>query len=228
MRLLLLCASMALACASSTSSAPDNSASVGGSAEALRSLGQRDARHVEECRAKVADCTDDAGSADRFRCERVSKHCDDLADQLASDRAELEQCLEAAVACEETAIDPADCESLRDACRPTDRQFNTRRGRTLECASKAEQCLQRGDDDDARADRRSNDGDAGAAVCDDDATDFVGCCRGKHRDRGDAGVNDEEFGSRGDRFGRSRDEQGGGKNERDDAVDAGRARRSRF
>jgi hypothetical protein len=227
MRSIPLCALMALACG--TSSAPDDSASVGGSAEALRSLGQRDAQRVDKCRARVAECTADSGSAAGSRCERVSRHCNELAEQLESDRAELEQCLEAAVACEEKASDPADCESLRDACATTDRQFNTRRGRTMECANRAEQCLQA--DDDGRADPRS--ADAGAAVCDDDATDFVGCCRGRHRDPGDAGVNDDVFNGRQGRasngvFGPSRDERGRDLDVGKEHVDAGGARRSRF
>jgi hypothetical protein len=91
----------------------------------------------------------------------------------------------------------------------------------MQCSSRAEQCLGRGN----AFDRRGG-GDAGAQTCDDDAVDFVGCCRGKHGGNADAGVND--VGNRlgrgpGGGFGLPRGGDGFGKDGRDDDVDAGRS-----
>lgn len=195
------CVVMELACNTSSSSTPaGNTASVGDSAEALRQLSRRDADDVEKCREIAASCGADAGLGKRGFCDAIGRHCDELEEQLQSDRAELEQCLEAAAACEQTATDPADCEEERAACEPADQTFRNRRGRTMECADRAEQCLDRGGGFGRRG--RGQELDAGGAVCDDEATDFVGCCRGKHGGRGDAGVNGDE-----DRFGPGR---GGG------------------
>jgi hypothetical protein len=191
------CVLVGLACNTSSSATPTGgSALVGDSAEALRQLGRRDADDVEKCREIAASCDADAGAGKRAVCDAIGRHCDELEAQLESDRAELEQCLEAAAACEQTAADPADCEEERAACVPADRSFRGRRGRTMECADRAEQCLDRGGGFGRRG--RATEGDAGAAVCDEEATDFVGCCRGKHGDRGDAGVSGD------DRFDRGR------------------------
>jgi hypothetical protein len=186
MRMVPLCALMVLGCSTAPSTAPvDHAASVGGSAEALRKLGQGDAVVVEKCRALVASCNADAGA--QSGCDDLARHCDALAGQLESDRSELEQCLEAAAACEQTASDPADCEQARAACTPADRQFRTRRGRTMECSNEAERCLDPG----ARRGPFASGADGAVPTCDDDATDFVGCCRGNHGQRGDAGARDD-------------------------------------
>jgi hypothetical protein len=190
---------MLLACNTSEPKAStDPAISVGTSAEALRQLGQRVASDVEECRAIAASCASEADSGSNVRCDRLEQHCDQLAQQLAEDRAELEQCLEEAAACEQSAADPAECEAARAECTPSDRQFQSRRGRTLQCASRTEQCLDPGArfgraraasnaDAGAAADADA-DADAGAQSCNAEATDFVGCCRGQHAGAGDAGV----------------------------------------
>jgi hypothetical protein len=183
-----------LACSTSApNTSSESSSAVASSAEALRKLGQLDADDVEQCRDAAARCTArDDGGANPF-CERIEQHCDDLEAQLAADRAELEQCLEEAAACEASAADPADCVAERAACEPADGAFRARRGRTTQCASRAERCFAAG----AGFDRRSGFGrrgaldadaiDAGAGVCEQQDTDFVGCCQG-HRRGADAGA----------------------------------------
>jgi hypothetical protein len=191
---------MLLACNTSQPTAStDPAVSVGTSAEALRQLGQKVASDVAQCRDIVASCASEADSGSNARCDRLEQHCEQLEQQLEDDRAELEQCLEEAAACEQSATDPAECEAARAACTPSDRQFQSRRGRTLQCASRAAQCLDPGArfgrgraisnaaDADAGGDA-GRDADAGSQSCDAEATDFVGCCRGQHAGAGDAGV----------------------------------------
>jgi hypothetical protein len=210
MRLVLLPLTALVLTACNTSSpspspepAPEESGSLATAAEALRQLGQKDADNVAECQAVAARCAAEADAGSLF-CDRIEAHCDELAAQLAEDRAELEQCLAAAAACEQNATDPAECASERAACSPADRQFQSRRGRTMQCASRAEQCL----DGNAsglggpgrRGPGRGNGGllvdagDAGAVECAEEDVDFVGCCHGKHGERGDAGVSGGRFG----------------------------------
>jgi hypothetical protein len=206
---------MLLACNTSPPTpSTDRTLSVGTSAEALRQLGQRVASDVEECRALAASCASEADSGPNVRCDRLEQHCEQLAQQLEEDRAELEQCLEEAAACEQSAADPAECEAARAACTPSDRQFQSRRGRTLQCASRAEQCLDPGARF-GRARAASNAGaganaDAGAQSCDAEATNFVGCCRGQHAGAGDAGVGAATNARRPGAFGGFQAGRGGG------------------
>ncbi len=212
---------------SESTGSTEPSVSVGTSTEALRQLGQRDASDVAACRAIAASCASEADSGPNARCDRLEQHCDQLAQQLEEDRAELEQCLEEAAACEQSATDPAECEAARAACAPDDRELQSRRGRTLQCASRAERCLDPGArfgraraassaDEDAGA-------DAGAQSCDAEATDFVGCCRGQHAGAGDAGVgaaNARRPGAFGG-FQAGRGRGGFGEKNDDQATDAG-------
>jgi hypothetical protein len=205
---------------------------VGTSAEALRKQRQLDSDDVERCRDRVAACSDkDANDAGLGRgCERLSTLCDQLEEQLAADRAELEQCLEEAAACEAAATDPEECADERAACEPADRDLRGRRGDTLECSNRAEQCFGGG------RGRGQDDGDAGALVCEDGDDDFIGCCQGKHGrrgQRGDAGVNADGrrpgfgfgFGA-GDRFDRDDDDSDDDDDDaKADDADAGRPRR---
>jgi hypothetical protein len=194
MRTIPFAAVMVLACNTpQPTQSSDAPVSVGSAAEELRGLGQRDRDDVEQCRAFAARCSADLDSGSSRRCARIEQHCDALEEQLEEDRAEIEECLEEAAQCEQNASDPADCEEARGACAPADRQFRTRRDRTRQCASRAEQCL----DPDNRFDR-PREVDAGVQACDPDAIDFVGCCRGKHGADGDAGVERTES-----RFGRA-------------------------
>jgi hypothetical protein len=186
-----LTAAMLFACSTSAPtpapSASESDTSVGSSAAALRKLGQADANDVQQCRDAAQRCTDSADSGSSALCDRISAHCDALEAQLAEDRADLEQCLQQAADCEQGATDPAQCAEQRAACDPTNGDFRQRRGRTMECANKAEQCIAPG----RRGffGRRDADaGDAGAVVCDDDAVDFVGCCHGGAHHEGDAGI----------------------------------------
>jgi len=249
MRLTPLTALLLVACSTSTpttSPGGSTSTSVGTSAEALRKQRQLDADDVERCRDLVELCSnvegsdaDGAGDAGSSRgCGRLIGLCDQLEEQLAADRAELEQCLEEAAACEAAATDPAECDEERAACEPTDRDFRDRRGQTLECSDRAKQCFGR------ERGRGGDDADAGANACVAGDDDFIGCCEGKHgrgRDRGDAGVGGGDrgpgFGFRpGDApgagngpFGRG-DEDRGDDGDRDgdkddDGADAGRPRR---
>lgn len=177
---------------SDTTAAPSTStASLGSSAEALRKLTQVDANDVQQCRDAAARCNAGGDAASNPFCGRVSQHCDDLEAQLAADRAELEQCLADAAACEASAADPADCAAARAACEPADGNFRARRGRTLECAGRAERCFDGGGFGGRFGfggfGRRDADA-ADAGTCDDDTTDFVGCCQGHHARGGDAGV----------------------------------------
>jgi len=191
----MLPAAMLLACSTSApnkSSEPsENASSVGSSAEALRKLGQLDANDVQQCRDVADACSDGADSGSNAVCDQISAHCDALEAQLAADRADLEQCLQEAADCEQTATDPAQCADQRAACEPKDGNFRTRRGQTMQCAGRAEQCIAPGRGFFGRGFGRrgfeADAGDAGAVVCDDSAVDFVGCCQGKHHD-GDAGV----------------------------------------
>lgn len=222
-------ATVLLAC--STSSSPDatpevSSTTVSSSAEALRKLGQVDADDVQKCRAAAQRCEDGPDAAANPFCERIDQHCDDLEEQLAADRAELAQCLAEAAACEENAADPAECAAARAACEPADGEFRARRGRTRQCAERAERCLSEGGPGArfgfgrgaARDDDRADAGDAGANVCTPDDTDFVGCCSGRH-ERGDAGA--QGFGGFG-RGGRAGFPGRGPRPDRDrDAADAG-------
>lgn len=232
MRLIPLTALLVLACSTSTpTTSSSEPTSVGNSAEALRKQRQLDADDVDRCRDLAAQCTDLAGDAGLGRaCERLSAHCDQLEQQLATDRADLEQCLEAAAACEAAAADPADCADQRAACEPADRDLRGRRGRTLECSNRAEQCF-------GGRGRGRVDGDAGALACEDGDDDFVGCCQGNHGrpgDRGDAGVDADDrrpgfgfgpppgFVPGAGAIGRGqRDDDA----DKDDAADAGRPRR---
>ena len=242
MRLTPLTALLLLACSTSTpSTSPggSTSTSVGSSAEALRKQRQLDANDVDRCRDLVAQCAANGGADDAGAgrgCERLGALCDQLEERLAADRAELEQCLEEAAACEAAASDPADCEAERAACEPTDRVFRDRRGRTLECSGRAQQCFGRGR---GRVDADA-DADAGAGVCEAGDDDFIGCCQGKHGrpgERGDAGVDGDDrrpgfgfgpgsgaFGA--GPFGRGGDGRDGDRgDEGDDGADAGSPRR---
>jgi hypothetical protein len=194
---------MGAACNSSGPTPPGSS--VGSSAEALRQLGRLGTEDVEKCRAFAARCAARADSGANPRCDRISDHCDDLETQLAEDRAELEQCLEEAATCEASAA--LDCERARAACSPKDEDFRARRGRTLECSSRVERCIDRG----------GAPGDAGADVCEDDADDFARCCHGEHDFGADAGAG---------RFGRRRHAGSGFDDDRVD--DAGPSERSGF
>jgi hypothetical protein len=228
MRLIPLTALLLLACSTSTpTTSSSETPAVGSSAEALRKQRQLDADDVERCRDLAAQCTDFAGDAGFGRaCDRLDAHCDQLEEQLAADRAELEQCLEAAAACEAAAADPAECADERAACEPADRDLRGRRGQTLECSNRAEQCFggRRGRDD----------ADAGALACEDGDDDFIGCCQGKHGrrgQRGDAGIDGDDrrpgFGFGTGFGGIDRDERADRNDDgdRDDAADAGRPRR---
>jgi hypothetical protein len=167
---------------------PESSSSVGSAAAALRKLGQLDASDVQKCRDAAQRCSEGDSGSEPI-CARIGAHCDALEAQLAADRSELEQCLQEAADCEQAAADPADCAQARAACEPADGDFHARRNKTLECASRAEQCIApSGRGFGPGFGRRGGDeADAGAVVCDADAVDFVGCCQGHHRD-GDAGV----------------------------------------
>ena len=192
---------------SNPSSSAGSSAPVGSSAEALRKLGQVGADDVQACREAAARCAAGSDAASNPFCGRIGQHCDDLEAQLAADRADLEQCLEEAAACERSAADPADCALARAACEPADGEFRARRGRTQQCADRAERCLAPGGagagfgrrvaDADAGFGRRVADADAGAGVCEADDDDFVGCCRGRHGRAGDAGADGFGAGRRG-------------------------------
>lgn len=183
-----------LACSTSEPRSSATESSVGSSAEALRKLGQLDADDVQRCRDAASRCASGNDSGANPFCERISDHCDALEAQLAEDRAELEQCLQEAAACEAAASDPAECADARAACEPADGNFRARRGRTFQCADRAEQCLAAGAGfgrgfgfGRRRAAQSADTGDAGAPTCDADATDFVGCCHG-HGGGADAGV----------------------------------------
>jgi hypothetical protein len=228
MRLIPLTALLLLACSTSTpTTSSSGSPTVGSSAEALRKQRQLDADDVERCRDLAAQCTDFAGDAGFGRaCDRLDAHCDQLEEQLAADRAELEQCLEAAAACEAAATDPEECADQRAACEPADRDLRGRRGQTLECSNRAEQCFGGG------RGRGRDDGDAGALACEDGDDDFIGCCQGKHGGfgrRGDAGADADDrrpgFGLGPVFGGADRDERGDRDGDKDDAADAGRPRR---
>ncbi|HWO11102.1 MAG TPA: hypothetical protein VNN80_16520 [Polyangiaceae bacterium] len=192
--------SIALVLLACSTSAPNTSSepafgTVLSSAEALRQLGQVDADDVEQCRDAAARCAarDDGGS-NPF-CARVEQHCDDLEAQLAADRAELEQCLAEAAECEASAADPADCAAARAACEPADGAFRARRGRTMQCAGRAERCFEG-----AGFGLRFGFGRRGAApaadagVCEEQDTDFVGCCHGRGHGGADAGAPGFGFG----------------------------------
>ncbi len=203
---------MVLAC----SAEPAESTSVGSAAEALRQLEEREVGDVARCRSKASFCAADAGGALGPLCERISNHCEALAGELADARAEIADCLEEAAACEQTASTAADCEAARALCAPADRDFRGRRDRTLNCSSQAEQCLG----------SVATEADAGGLVCDDDARDFVGCCRGKHGTGGDAGVRDERRDDSERGFGfRPRRERDHDRDRGGDVADGGAPRR---
>jgi hypothetical protein len=234
MRLLLpLTAAMLIAACNTsapTGSEPspaESSGSVGSAAEALRKLGQLDATDVQKCRDVAQQCAEgDSGS--NPICARIGAHCDALEAQLASDRSELEQCLEEAADCEQAASDPADCAQARAACEPADGDFHARRGKTLQCASRAEQCIAPGGRGfgPGFGRRGAGEGDAGAVVCDADAVDFVGCCQGGHRHDGDAGVEGVRGGFGGPNgFGVPPGRPGPFQHDDDEAADAGTPRR---
>jgi len=182
MKLIPLTALILLGCGNAASSSPtEDSAPIGTAAAAIRQLGQRDADTVKSCEALAQRCNEfvaDSGAG--AICDKIVEHCTDLAEQLSEARAQFQACLEEVATCEESAADPADCAAQREACNPAGKDFEARRGATLQCASRTQSCLPRGpgfgrggrdaDDDTAR--------DAGAAACDDDALDFVGCCQG--------------------------------------------------
>jgi hypothetical protein len=199
MKLKLLSPLILLACSTSAPS-PSNEANqappLGSSNEALRQLGKQDADDVQSCRRAALRCEESvADSGASGVCDQINEHCDDLEAQLAQVRAEFEQCLASAAQCEQTATDPAQCQAARDACAPAHESFRNRRGATLQCADRAEQCFTRGVGLNVRfrpqqASDAGADADAGAQVCDDSAFDFVGCCHGGHGGGGaDAGAN---------------------------------------
>jgi hypothetical protein len=227
MRLIPLTALLLLACSTSAPTPSSSEPTVGTSAEALRKQRQLDADDVERCRDLAAQCDEFAGDGGLGRgCERLSAHCDQLEEQLAADRAELEQCLEEAAACEAAATNPEECADQRAACEPADRDLRGRRGQTLECSNRAEQCFG------GRRGRGRDDSDAGALACEEGDDDFIGCCQGKHGHRGERGDAGADAADRrpgvgfGPGFGGvDRDERGDRDGDKDDEADAGRPRR---
>jgi hypothetical protein len=212
MKLKLLSPLILLACSTPAPSASNQAPPLGSSNEALRQLGKQDADDVQSCRRAAERCEEAAAdSGSSAVCGQITEHCDDLEAQLAQVRSELEQCLANAAQCEQTATDPAQCQAVRDACAPARESFRGRRGATLQCADRAEQCFTRGVGLNVRfrpqqASDAGADGDAGAQVCDDAAFDFVGCCHGKHGGGPDAGANialnpNRRFGPRPGAFG---------------------------
>jgi len=202
MKLIPLTALILLGCGNAASSSPtEDSAPIGTAAAAIRQLGQRDADAVKSCEDLAQRCNEfvaDSGAG--AVCDKIVEHCTDLAEQLSEARAQFEACLEEVATCEASAADPADCAAQRDACNPAGKDFEARRGATLQCASRTQSCLPRGPGF-GRGGRDADDdtaGDAGAAVCDDDALDFVGCCHGHGGGFGGPGVAGPGFGGRAD------------------------------
>lgn len=189
MKLVALTALALFAC--STASAPDTSdpTTVGSSEEELRKLAQLGAEDVGNCRAIADRCSQLSDSGASLACDRIADHCEELETQLAEDRAELEQCLQAAAACEQDPNAAADCDAARAACGPRGDEFRERRDRTLQCSSRAAQCLER-----RGGMIRGGASDAGADVCEDGADDFVGCCHGNRDFGGDAGAGGDRLG----------------------------------
>lgn len=216
-----LMAGAIVACSSSNGSGSPGSsttepAEFGSAAEAIRQLGKNDADVVQRCEqlaqrceafasgALGADAGDvPSGIAERVGdvCEKISEHCTELAEQLSAVREELQACLERVAECEASDADASECRELRRECTPAGRNFEDRRGATLACAERTQSCLPRGRMGQQTAAEES---DAGAVVCDDDALDFAGCCRGGfgrgpgRGGDGDAGVSGPRFGGRAD------------------------------
>jgi len=172
---LIACGTSAPSTSSDTASSADD---LGSAASAIRQLGKNDADVVAKCERLVQRCAAfaaDSGAGGAV-CDEISAHCADLAEQLSEARDEFQQCLEGVAECEASAANPADCRAQRAACNPAGKDFEGRRGATLECAERTQSCLPRAVG--ARGNGRAADADAGANQCDDNAMDFVGCCHG--------------------------------------------------
>jgi len=192
--ILLGCGSTA---STTTSSAPADTSSdntVGSATEALRQIGKNDTDVVQSCEDLVQKCNEHAADSGAGGiCDKLATHCAELDAQLSAARAKIEDCLTKAAACEQSkGADAGACEAAHEACVPDDKDFQAKRGATLECASHTQSCLERGHFGFGAGFGRGAAGasDAGAD-CDANALDFVGCCHGGGRfghEDGDAGV----------------------------------------